>query len=445
MKQQIQRNIESKIAAAARAVLARYKPSVIAITGSVGKTSSKDAIAAVLAQRESVRASEGNYNNELGLPLTILGERSPGRSVLGWWKLLRRADKLARGGEQSYPKVLILEMAMDHPGDLAKLALIAKPDISVVTNVGESHLEFFPDVAAIAQEKATIVKALGPEGLAILNVDNEWTRKMGQGTEAKVMTIGIEHEADIRGTEVHPTDQLPDAVLQDPTILKLRGLGLPLGTAFKISYQGKSVPVRLPRVLGNQQVYSALVAAAVGLRRGMNLVEISEALLHYVSPLGRMNLIAGLKNSLIIDDTYNASPASTIAALDVLAELKPAGRRIAVLGDMAELGTATESGHMAVGKRAASACDFAVFVGQKSKWAAQAAEAEGLVDQCQTQVMDSRQVEAVLQPVLRQGDVILVKGSQVMRMERVVKALMAEPEQASTLLVRQTGLWENKV
>jgi len=445
MKQQVQNNLQSRLAEAAKAVLARHKPLIVAITGSVGKTSTKDAVATVLGARGAVRASSGNYNNELGLPLTILGEESPGRSMFGWWKLLRRARALAAGGSESgYPKVVVLEMGMDRPGDLTKLVEIAKPSVSVVTNVGESHLEFFTDVAAIAQEKATIVRALDPSGTAVLNVDNSWTRDMQKLHPGKTITFGIEQEADVRGIEITATDQLPGAVVLDQTMQRLKGLNVPLGTAFKISHAGKTVPVRLPRVLGNQQVYSALAAAAVGIAYGMNLVEISEALLQYVPPKGRMNLLPGIKDTLIIDDTYNASPASTIAALDSLAALKPAGRRIAVLGDMAELGSATEPGHKAVGERAAAACDFAVFVGPKSKLASQAAESAGMVDQRQTHVNDSSQVEAVLQNVLKPGDVVLCKGSQVVRMERAVKALMAEPERANDLLVRQTGVWENR-
>lgn len=447
MQRQFQVKLEQQLAEAARAVLARYKPVVVAVTGSVGKTSTKDAIAAVLGTHETVRASQGNYNNELGLPLTILGEPSPGRSLLGWWRLLRRARTLARGSAGStaehYPAVLVLEMAMDHPGDLAQLVAIAQPSISVVTNVGESHLEFFTSLEAIAKEKATIIEALPASGIAIVNADDPRVSKM-RPHDGTVMTFGIHNEADVRGIGLTATDQLPDKALQDHTLQRLQGLGVPLGTAFKISYKGQTVPVRLPRVLGTQQVYSALAAAAVGLARGRNLVEISQALLEFVPPLGRMNLIPGLKDSLIIDDTYNASPASTSAALDVLAELKPQGRRIAILGDMAELGAATESGHQAVGKRAATACDFAIFVGPKMKFAALAAEQVGLIDQRQTHVNDASQVEAVLQTVMRAGDVLLVKGSQVMRMERVVKSLMAEPERADQLLVRQTGLWENR-
>ena len=435
----MQQALQEKLATQAAAVLARYQPTIVAVTGSVGKTSTKEAIACVLRPGRDVRATSGNYNNELGVPLTILGEESPGRSVFGWWGVLRRARRLARGGH-AYPKTLVLEMAMDRPGDLAKLVAFAKPSVAVVTDVSESHLEFFSSIEAIAEEKSTIVRALGANGVAVLNADNHWTAAMRKQHTGRTLTFGIKQAADLHAEEIGTTDQLPPSAVS-PDLEALKSLGLPLGTTFKLAYKGQHVPVRLPRVLGNQQVYAALAAAAVAVSQGRNLVQVGEALLGYVPPRGRMNLIPGEKQTLIIDDTYNASPVSTIAALEVLGTLKPRGRRIAVLGDMAELGRASEAGHREVGKHVAHTADFAVFVGDKMALAAQAAEQAGMTDERHTEVHDSRQVEAVLESVMSQGDVVLVKGSQVARMERVVKALMAEPERSGDLLVRQYGDW----
>lgn len=441
LKLQVQKRIQDKLANAARTVLAAHKPFVIGITGSVGKTSTKEAVATVLAAHEEVLASKGNYNNELGVPLTVLDERSPRKKLFGWWALLRRSKKLANP-EAEYPKALVLEMAMDRPGDLAKLVEIAKPNLSIVTNVGETHLEFFKSIEAIAEEKATLVTELGPDGIAVLNVDNQWTRQMQKLHSGRTVTFGIDNDADVRAENVRSTSELPEGSQADATLRKLRGLNVPLGTVFELTYKGQRINVTLVGMLGVQQVYSALAAAAVGLERGMSLEEIAKALTQFIPPKGRMNLIPGIKDSLIIDDSYNAAPASTIAALDVLGSLKPSGRRVAVLGDMAELGVATESGHKQVGEHAARTCDFAVFVGPKSKFAAAAAEAAGLVDERQTHVMEARQVEGVLQKVLRAGDVVLIKGSQSIRVDRAVKALMAEPERAKELLVRQSEGWE---
>ncbi|MDP2587857.1 MAG: UDP-N-acetylmuramoyl-tripeptide--D-alanyl-D-alanine ligase [bacterium] len=441
-KKQAQRKLEARLAVLAREVLAAHKPTVVAITGSVGKTGTKDAIASVLKAHGTVRVSEGNYNNELGLPLAIFGERSPGKKLFGWWGVMRRARALSRAGAD-YPKMLVLEMGMDHPGDLAGLVAIAQPTIGVVTNIGESHLEFFESVDAIAKEKSTVVSALGSTGVAILNSDDPRVRAMAALHSGKTITFGMGPEASVRAVDSTITEELSEGHPQDQMMHRLQGLGVPLGTSFTLTHAGQSAPVTLQRMLGKQQIYAALAAAAVGIAHGMSIKEIAEALSDFAAPKGRMNLIPGVKDSLLIDDSYNSAPASAFAALDVLGSLKPAGRRIAVLGDMAELGTATEPGHQEVGQHAAHTCDFAIFVGPKSKFSALAAEQAGLVDERQTHVLDSRQVEAVLQSVMRAGDVVLVKGSQIMRMERVVKALMAEPERASELLVRQSEGWEN--
>jgi UDP-N-acetylmuramoyl-tripeptide--D-alanyl-D-alanine ligase len=444
MKKALQKNLQDKLFAVSRAVLTQYKPRIVAITGSVGKTSTKDAIATVLEAKHRVRASHGNYNNEIGVPLTILDEQSPGRSIFGWWKLLRRGHVLANSTDREYPEVLVLEMAMDRPGDMVKLVELARPHVSVVTDVSESHLEFFPSVDAIAKEKSEVVRALDQSGVAVLNADNSWTRDMAKLHKGKTITFGLGDDADVRGIEIAPTTQLPGHAIADQELQALQKSGVPLGTAFKIAYQGQTVPVRLPRVLGRQQVYAALAAAAVGIAHGMNLVEISQALLSYIPPKGRMNLIPGIKDSMLIDDTYNASVVSTQAALDALEQISTPGRKIVALADMAELGVRTEPGHREVGQRVAQVADFAVFVGTAMKFAAEAAQEAGMSDEKHTELNDSRQVEEALQKVLQPGDILLIKGSQSQRMEHAVKALMAEPLRAPELLVRQTGLWEGK-
>ncbi len=445
MKKKIVSRLQQRLFDLSRQTLERYHPIVVAITGSVGKTSTKDAIATVLAAKFSVRASSGNYNNEIGVPLTILGEDSPGKSVIGWWRLLRRAKKVAAGHDSNYPHVLVLEMAMDRPGDLAKLVALAKPATSVVTGVSESHLEFFTSISAIAAEKATLIKALAPEGTAIVNADNKLSADMRRLHPGKTLTFGIDAaDADVTATDLQFLMQLSPGTSHNRDTELLEAAGMPLGMTFKAEFEKTSVPMRLPRALGRQQVYSALAAIAVGLAHGMNLVEISDALLKFVPPKGRTTLIPGIKNTMLIDDTYNASPVSTIAALNVLAAMKTGGRRIAILGDMAELGERTEPGHREVGTHAAKTSNFAIFVGPKMKFAGEAADEAGMTDERHTEVLDARQVEDVIQPKLEAGDVVLIKGSQSMRMERVVKSLMAEPERAAELLVRQTGLWENK-
>jgi len=439
MKQKIQKRIEQKLALLASQVLERHQPKIVAVTGSVGKTSAKDAIATVLGSKYSVRASSGNYNNELGLPLTILGEESPGRSVFGWWRLMSRARRVASGGDD-YPQVLVLEMGADRPGDIANLTKIAPPDVAVVTQVSESHLEFFDSVDAIANEKSQVVRALKSDGVAVLNVDNDLSARMRQHSSGTTMTFGTS-QADVQAGEANVLTDISESNIPNTNVDALKHAGLPLGTKIEVTHGGKSAQVVLPGALGKQHVYAVLAGIAVGIALDVSLDQAAGTLMSYVPPRGRMNMISGLKDSLLIDDTYNASIASTIAALETLGSMPVKGRRIAILGDMAELGAATETGHRDVGKHAAHTCDFAIFVGPKMKFAAAAAEEAGLVDEKQTHVNDSRQVENVIQPMINAGDVLLIKGSQSVRMERAVKALMSDPLRAEALLVRQGPEW----
>ncbi len=436
LKGNYKKKIEQRLAAVAKDVLEQYKPEIISITGSVGKSSTKQALKTVLSHKFSVRANKQNYNTEWGVPLTILDEKSPERSLFNWWRLFGRAKKMAQGGAEEYPKMLVLEMGMDRPGDIAKLVDIAKPDVAVVTNVSGSHQEFFESLEAIAQEKSTLVKALSPDGIAVANADNQLARQIGQAHPGKTLLYGLSEDADIRAIDIRPVTVLPESDKRDPELDFLQRAGAPVGLGFNIVYNNESVPVVLPRVLGVTHVSAALAAAAVGLIKGMSLAQIAEALIGYEPVVGRMSLIAGIKDTAIIDDTYNASPESTMAALDALNSAGARGRKIAILGDMAELGAATEEGHRQVGIKAAEVADFAIFVGPKMQFAAGAAEEAGLVDDRQTQVQDARQVEAIIQSTLRAGDMVLIKGSRVMKMEQITKNLMATPNRAKTLLVQ---------
>ncbi len=434
-RKKIRRRIETKLADLARAVLDKYQPRVIAITGSVGKSSAKEALRAVLSPHFKLRASKLNYNTEFGVPLIILGERSPGKSLFGWWRLFNRAKRLARGGATDYPEVLVLEMGSDKPGDIEKLVKIVRPDVAIVTDVSGSHLHNFKTLKMVAQEKSVLVRALKSEGLAVLNADNELVREMRDVAPGRVLLYGFNEQAEVKGLNIKPSKSIAFTKEMDPEMDLLARDGLAFGTAFALTHKGESVTVNLPRVLGKQNAYAALAAAAVGIDWGLALDKIAQALLDFVPAPGRMNLIAGIKQTLIIDDTYNASPISALAALDALDQLSTPGRKIAILGDMAELGPDTEAGHARVGERVAKVADFVIFVGQKMKFAAGTALQSGLSDEKQTWVADAKQVEAVIQSVLQPQDVVLVKGSRNMKMEQVVKALMATPLRAPQLLV----------
>jgi UDP-N-acetylmuramoyl-tripeptide--D-alanyl-D-alanine ligase len=252
-------------------------------------------------------------------------------------------------------------------------------------------------------------------------------------TSGTVITYGFQQKANVRGLVTPEGLNLDaDRWLQSPA-------GGRLGMSFKIAYRGNVVPVRLPGV-GLPQAYAALAAAAVGISQKMNLVEIGSALRNFEPLPGRMRLIEGIKKTLIIDDTYNAAPASTISALQYLKNVRSSGRKIAVLGDMLELGIYTEEGHREVGQRAAATVDVLVAVGQRAKFIAAAAREAGM--SAVTEFGSYEAVGAHLEELLQSYDTVLIKASQRVRLEKVVKEIMAHPEEADKLLVRQGKRWQ---
>lgn len=429
--------IQLKLKVLARIIIKKYKPEIIGITGSVGKTSTKDAIYSVLSSKFSVRRSIENYNNEIGVPLTIIGEKSPGRSVFGWLMVFCRACKLILITDKNYPKILVLEMGVDRPGDMDYLTSIAKCKIGVVTLIGLTHLEYFGTIDKIQKEKSTLIKNLEKSGWAILNYDNEKSRQISDVSKSKVITYGMQDKASIRAQEV---------VFSFERNIKQSLDGL-RGVSFKLSYDGSFAPVLLPGVIGCAAVYAALAAAAVGIAYEMNLIEIAEALRSFKSPNGRMNLIEGIKNTLIIDDTYNSSPSSSMAALDVFKTIPKSrgNKRYAVLGDMLELGNQSEKGHRQVGEYLVECgINKLVVVGERSIDIMHGAIDAGMSEDDIFHFATSVEAGRFIQDRIKQGDLILVKGSQGMRMERIVKELMAEPMRAEELLVRHSKSWLDK-
>lgn len=425
--------LEKILAGLARATIRKYKPMVIGITGSVGKTSTREAIFAVLKKKYRVRRAEKNYNTEIGFPLAILGIPYCGKNVFRWAYSLICANKRIIMRDAAYPEVLVLEYGIDHSGDMDYLLSIAKPNIAVVTAIGDIpvHMEFFKDPEEVVNEKAKLVAALPKDGFAILNHDDYAVLGMKDKTEARVVTYGLEEHANIRIAN-HELRITKDEKLGD----------VPDGISFKIERGGDVVPIRLHNVFGMPSIYSATAASAVGLAMNLNLVEISEALQGYTPPPGRLRLIKGIKNSFIIDDTYNAAPEAMRAALDTLKAL-PGRRKIAVLGDMLEIGRFSEQVHRTIGDRAAEFVDMLFCVGPRTKFIADESMARGVRHEQIFKFDDSESAGRALDPMIRPGDLILIKGSQSMRMEKVVEEIMAHPEQAGELLVRQEKHWKN--
>lgn len=417
-----------------KVILKRYRPKVIGITGSVGKTSAKKAIYTVLASRYRTRENIKNYNNEIGLPLSVIGMESPGRDIVGWARVFIKALGLILLKDKDYPEILVLEMGVDRPKDMSYLTSFVKCDIAVVSAIGEVpvHIEFFDNVEDLVEEKAVLIKSLSKDGLAALNYDDKYVSGMKKVSEAKTATFGLKKGADVRAVEISFSDG--QWILENGSI----------GTSFKVTYQGNTVPIRLFNMVGYQQVYSALAAITVGLNLEMNLLEISEALKNYVSPPGRMKILKGIKETLILDDSYNAAPLSVKSALKVLGDLKigDGGRKIAVLGDMLELGKFSEIAHREVGEMAAKNVSALFTVGDKSKFVAEEAVKSGMDKNFVFVYNDSFKAGKELQKILRKNDLVLIKGSQGTRMERVVEEVMAEPLRAKELLVRQDESWK---
>ncbi len=396
-------------------MILRYHPKIVAITGNVGKTSTKEAIYCVLSTKYKVRKNEGNYNNEIGVPLTILGLEPAGKSFLGWFNnFLKSIFSLIFS--INYPEILILEMAADRPGDIKYFADFIKPHISVVTKIGTYpvHLEFFPNIESLITEKRKLVEILSQDDFAILNFDDEKVRIMREKTKAQILTFGLSKFADVKASSIIP--------MFDTETKEF------LGISYKIEYQGKIVPVKLNKIIGSGQIYATLAATAVGLVLEINLVEISEAFLKYKSPQHRLSIISGIKKTIIIDDTYNASPASMIEALDVLSllssERKNEIRKIAVLGDMLELGVLSEEAHRLIGRKIVEeGIDILFLVGERAKFIGDEAQKLGYPSEKIFEFCTSSEAAVPVQNEIKEGDIILVKGSHAMMMNKIVEEI----------------------
>ena len=422
MKDILIKILQFKLRWLARLTVARYQPRIIGITGSVGKTSTKFALKAVLARNYRVRASSGNLNNEIGLSLAILGDWRPDdlalvshaqpigtakiRKIFFWFKvIMSSAWRIIKKTEQ-YPEILILEYGADRPGDIKNLLKIARPEMIIITAVGDIpvHVEFFAGPEDVAREKGRLIECLPAAGLAVLNGDDDTVARLKSRTRARVMTFGFLREADMRIT------RFENNVEGDR----------PVGISFKLEYQNAFVPVRIKDVFGEAQAYAAAAAAMIGLAFGMNLVAISEALGDYVPAPSRMRLLTGIKGTFIIDDCYNASPLSMHAALDALHEL-PAKRKIAVLGDMLEIGKYTVEAHEHVGALAGKFLDVLVTVGTRAKFIAEAAKSAGMRSAHIFSFDTADDAKKPVQDLMQKGDLVLIKGSHSMELDKVVE------------------------
>lgn len=381
-------------------LLGRFNPKVVAVTGSVGKTSTKDAIYHFLKGEFDVRKSEKSFNSEIGVPLTILGLKN------GWLNPFLWSINLVKGFfisffSRSYPKVLVLEIGADKPGDIESIVRWLRPDIAVLTSLPEVpvHVANFPSVASVHKEKLNLIKALPKDGTAVINGD-------------------------------------------DGKIIELTS-GLSFGKKIIFGKERGEVTLRDISVPEFANPYPVLAGASVAQSLGLSKEKIMQISKEIPVPPGRMRKLEGVNGSSIIDDTYNSSPAAVEFALSVLEKAQIKGKKIVALGDMRELGSFAEEEHNKVGKRVARIADLLITVGPLSKFTASSAKEAGMSGNNVFEFLDSREAGAFLKPKIAQGDLILAKGSQnTIRMERLVLEILANPERDRHLLVRQEDFWQ---
>ena len=408
----------------ARAVVHRYRPHIVMVTGSVGKTSTKDAVAAVLATRFFVRKSEKSFNSEFGVPFTILGVENPWGNPLAWFSVVKSALVLLILPNH-YPNMLVLETGADRPGDLARILRMATPEAVVVTRLPNIpvHVEAYTSPENVREEEFSPAYALAADLPLIIPADDLYARDMAVRTPAHIVSYGFTADANVR---------ISDADFYEHE-------GKVVGMQANMSMDGEDTQFVVHGSVGKTQLLPVAAAFAVARAFQIPFSDAHEALAEYEPPAGRCRLFAGVNDSIIIDDSYNASPVAVEEALATLKIFPHASRRIAVLGDMLELGRYSAMEHERISALANDSADMIVTVGIRAR-------AFGVV-RARAEVVSFDNAHAAtlaLPALIRAGDIVLVKGSQSIRTERIVEALLANPADAARL-VRQEKAWKKKM
>jgi UDP-N-acetylmuramyl pentapeptide synthase len=413
-------------------VLKRFKPTVIAVTGNVGKTSTKDAIFYALRPYGHVRRSEKSFNSDTGVPLSILGVPNGWNSPVIW------ATNILHGFmlmfiTKTYPTYLVLEVGADHPGDISSVAKWLKPHISVFTRYPDVpvHIEFFKSLEAVIEEKNSLAQYTRKTGSLILNADDEAIMKLANLDDRTTYTYGMNNPADIQIKNITYHFSEDDAVHGSETTLAIKDRG--------------DIQMVLPHIISRGHIASAVTGLLVVKALGFPIEEALLALREYRTPPGRFSLVEGINDTLLIDDTYNASPAAMEHALMMLKEIPvKKGKKVAILGDMMELGSHTQSSHEKLGEEVIGVADVLIAVGSRAEFLYKNALKAGFNKKNAFHVFTAKEVLPLLEKYITSGSVILFKASQSVRLERVVKEVMAHPEQAGKLLVRQDKEWQER-
>ncbi len=427
MKALLKAPFAALLALLARGILVKYRPIVVMVTGSVGKTSTKDAVAAALSTKFHLRASEKSYNSEFGVPLTIMGAKNPWNDPVAWIRVVGEALALIFLPNH-YPRLLVLEVGADRPGDLRKILQIATPDAVVVTRLPEVpvHVEAYESPAAVREEEFGPAYALAPHAPLIISADDPFAKHLASRLDVRVSTYGFASDADVMlaNAALHMDEGRPAGMRADARVGK---------TMHELLASG---------ALGRQQLYAPAAALAAALALGLSAKEALKGLEGYVAPPGRSRLLQGISDSVIVDDTYNSSPAAVEEALGSLS-LIPAKRRIVILGDMLELGRYSTQEHARVGSAAALHADIVIGVGARARAITDAARTAGKGERDALHFATSAEAADAVPALMRPGDAVLVKGSQGVRMERITRALLKDAHDALRL-VRQEPQWLKK-
>lgn len=415
----------------AKTVIRRYKPRIVAITGSVGKTSTKDAIYTALTPYVHVRRSEKSYNSEMGVPLSILGLPNGWSNPLAWAKVLIAGLWLIIFPHK-YPEWLVLEVGADKPGDIKSLAPWLNPDVVVLTRFPDVpvHIEFFESKEHVIEEKTSLAQALRPDGLLVVNGDDPLVAALAGKFGAKTISYGFKETVPVRASQ-----------MKFSYVDNGAGQMVPRGREWTLVTPESHYIVSMPYIIGESHITAALAACAVVYGLGFSPEKAVAALREYHTPPGRLALLPGISGSSIIDDTYNSSPIAVEAALTLLKEIKAAGRKIAVLGDMMELGKYTQEAHEKVGAQIPGACDFLITVGIRATAIDTGAKDAGYNTTKMKHFDTAQQAGEFLKTHITGGDIVLIKGSQSVRLERAVKAILNEGVNAEDFLVRQEREW----
>lgn len=427
MNSTIKKTIRILLKLVCQAILLRHKPIVVAITGSVGKTTTKDVVAHGLKSVADIRKTEKNFNTDFGVPLAIIDAPNPQGKVSAWVEVILKGLTILI--KDNYPKILVLEVGTRFPGDIPRLAKWLKPHVSLITHIPEVpvHIEFFGTRQAIVDEKSMLAKYTRVGGTVVLNRDSEYVYEIAKNMTHPVATIGFHPESTYRAFDVQRV------VTEDGQY----------GMRFSVKIGDMAIPVFAPTFIAKHQIYGVLYAMATADILGYDVSAVAASMATLKPTVGRLNPLVGVGNTLLIDDSYNASPAAMEAAIETLASIDTPGRHIAVLGDMLDLGKMTKEVHESVGVFLQSQrLDYVYLVGQRMRYAYDTMIAakypKTKIIHCDNPI----DVLPLLQKKIQKGDTILIKGSQGMRMEKLIEELVEDKENIKHNLARQDAEWK---